>query len=258
MSKEYIEFGDRKSTDFGLTIQKDGVDISQPEENRIEATLPFMNGFYDFSKMAGERTYKQRDITIKFSLSAKDENELYRRKCDVVRWLSGAKGELRISFLTDYHFVGATAVFDTSAFEFTSRRTADLTVNFKTYPFLRSDDYSDIGFDNFNFETDCLNLTDISLTAVEQTQYAPPATLKVYSYDDRPIRPRLSYKRSEDDTRGVGFTYFALNDKEISASVYRNTEKEFDLDELTLQPGVNTLAAYGFGTLTLNLYEEVL
>ena len=97
-----------------------------------------MNGFYDFSKMAGERTYKQRDITIKFSLSAKDENELYRRKCDVVRWLSGAisgaKGELRISFLTDYHFVGATAVFDTSAFEFTSRRTADLTVNFKTPP----------------------------------------------------------------------------------------------------------------------------
>ena len=56
----------------------------------------------------------------------------------------------------------------------------------------------------------------------------------------------------------MGFTYFALNDKEISASVYRNTEKEFDLDELTLQPGVNTLAAYGFGTLTLKLYEEAL
>ena len=109
MSSEYIEFGGKKSTDFYLVIQKDGVQISQPEENRIEATLPFMNGFYDFSKMAGERTYKQRDITIKFSLSAKDENELYRRKCDVVRWLSGAKDELRISFLTDYHFVGATA-----------------------------------------------------------------------------------------------------------------------------------------------------
>lgn len=258
MSSEYIEFGGKKSTDFYLVIQKDGVQISQPEENRIEATLPFMNGFYDFSKIAGERTYKQRDITIKFSLSAKDENELYRRKCDVVRWLSGAKGELRISFLTDYHFVGATAVFDTSAFEFTSRRTADLTVNFKTYPFLRSDDYSDISFDDFNFETDYLNLTDISLTAVKQTQYAPPATLKIYSYADRPIRPRLSYKRSEDDTKSVGFTYFALNDQEISASVYRNTEKEFDLDELILQPGVNTLAAYGFGTLTLKLYEEAL
>lgn len=71
MSSEYIEFGGKKSTDFYLVIQKDGVQISQPEENRIEATLPFMNGFYDFSKMAGERTYKQRDITIKFSLSAK-------------------------------------------------------------------------------------------------------------------------------------------------------------------------------------------
>ena len=64
MSNEYIEFGGKKSTDFYLVIQKDGVQISQPEENRIEATLPFMNGFYDFSKMAGERTYKQRDITI--------------------------------------------------------------------------------------------------------------------------------------------------------------------------------------------------
>lgn len=73
-----------------------------------------------------------------------------------------------------------------------------------------------------------------------------------------PYAPRLSYKRSEDDAKGVGFTYFALNDEEISASVYRNTEKEFDLDELTLQPGVNTLAAYGFGTLTLKLYEEAL
>lgn len=45
MSNEYIEFGGRKSTDFYLVIQKDGVQISQPEENRIEATLPFMNGF---------------------------------------------------------------------------------------------------------------------------------------------------------------------------------------------------------------------
>lgn len=50
MSNEYIEFGGKKSTDFYLVIQKDGVQISQPEENRIEATLPFMNGFYDFSK----------------------------------------------------------------------------------------------------------------------------------------------------------------------------------------------------------------
>lgn len=258
MSNEYIEFGGKKSTDFYLVIQKDGVQISQPEENRIEATLPFMNGFYDFSKMAGERTYKQRDITIKFSLSAKDENELYRRKCDVVRWLSVAKGELRISFLTDYHFVGTTAVFDTSAFEFTSRRTADLTVNFKTYPFLRSDDYSDIGFDDFSFENDYLNLTDMTLTAVKQTRYAPPATLKIFLYSDVPIKPRLIYRRSADDTDKVGFTYFQNNNVDISEKVYRPTEKPFDMDELILQPGVNTLSAYGFGSLTLDLYEEVL
>ena len=38
----------------------------------------------------------------------------------------------------------------------------------------------------------------------------------------------------------------------------RYTEKPFDMDELILQPGLNTLSAYGFGSLTLSLHEEVL
>lgn len=257
-TREYIQFGGRKSTEFGLIIQKDGINIAQPEENRIEVTLPFMNGFYDFSEIAGEHTYKQREIEVKFNLSAKNENELYRQKCEIIRWLSLSKGELKISPLKEYRFVKAVAVLDTSAFEFTSRRTADLTVNFKAYPFMLTADYSDIGFDNFNFEADYLNPTAMTLTANQQAPHAPAGVLEVYSYADRPIRPRLSYKHSENDTEGVGFTYLELNGEEVKANVYRKTEKDFDLDELVLLPGLNTLAAYGFGTLTLKLYEEVL
>jgi len=98
----------------------------------------------------------------------------------------------------------------------------------------------------------------MTLTAVKQTRYAPPAILKVFLYSDVPIKPRLIYRRSADDTDKVGFTYFQNNGADISEKVYRPTEKPFDMDELILQPGVNTLSAYGFGSLTLDLHEEVL
>ena len=98
----------------------------------------------------------------------------------------------------------------------------------------------------------------MTLTAIEMAPHAPMGVLKVYLYSDVPIKPRLIYRRSVDDIDKVGFTHFQNNNVDISEKVYRPTEKPFDMDELILQPGLNTLSAYGFGTLTLSLHEEVL
>lgn len=245
--------GKNSYTDFGALLTSRST--PPPSIRDISATIPYRNGDICFTyQNGGKPTYDTRTLTYKFVFMDCPKTALRKAVADFENWILSA-GECDLYDDAEIYHYRARAI---SCTESEKGYHVEVTATFKAQPYKISDDFSDKGFDDFSFESDYLNLTDISLTAVKQTRYAPPATLKIYSYADRPIRPRLSYKRSKDDAKSVGFTYFALNDKEISASVYRNTEKEFDLDELTLQPGVNTLAAYGFGTLTLKLYEEAL
>lgn len=226
-----------------------------PAIKDISVTIPYRSGDICFTyQNGGKPAYEARTLTYTFLFVGFPKQNLRKRVSEFESWILKA-GECIVYDSADIYYYKARPV---SCKESEKGYRIEVTVTFKAQPYKISPDYSDIGFDNFNFETDYLNQTAMTLTANQQAPHAPAGVLEVYSYADRPIRPRLSYKRSENDTEGVGFTYFELNGEEVKANVYRKTEKDFDLDELVLKPGLNVLAAYGFGALTLKLYEEVL
>lgn len=235
-----VTLGGGRSNDLGLIVAKDGIDISQPERVKTMVTIPYMDGAYDFSFLGGKPVYKCRTVKITFVLTGADTNELYRRKCKAVEWLSSVQsGELYISCL-DYHFI--KAVLTAASFDFISPTAGRLTATFTAYPYMRSPDYADTAFDDFSFEDNCLNQDIITISGGE--------SIKVYSYADRDITPRLSFKKSGGDTAGLTIT---LNGEKLSELI-----KGGDTADFALKSGINTISAAGSGTLTLELYEEVL
>lgn len=253
MHNDYILFNDKKSSEFSAIIES--VDIGQPAQVVIEDTVPFMNGVWDFSRISGQPIYGSRKISVVFAIIGNDENDVLKTKVEILRWLTSVESsDLRISFVEDYHFAHATCRAETSAFKLQGRRYAKFTVNFIAHPYMVSDDFSDCPFDEFNFATDCMNQSVISIAASPNTT----KTLNVYSYADRPIRPRLSYKKISSSVGLAGFTKLKVNGEIISNNCYHETENEFDLDEFVLEPGRNTISLVGFGTLTIRLVEEVL
>ena len=245
---EYITFNGKKSTDFDAIIMKDGIDIAQPEQNVIEASVPFMDGNYDFSAInGGLPTYKKREITFDFYLSAKNENDLYWKKCDIVRWLNSTRGgTLRISCLKDYKFLNATAFIDNSAFKFISKKSATFQVKFKADPYMQTDDYSDIPFDDYNLNIDCFNPNGDFITFTAGVGQV----VHVYLYHDAPIHPTL-WVGGECSYRAV------INGKTIGINLPKGYSTNIDF---ILNPGDNVieLEAGSSYTLLMYLYERML
>lgn len=249
----YIAYGNKKSTEFDITVASDGINMPQPEQKRIEATVPFMNGYYDFSYMNGHATYEPREVTVKFNISGTCEKDMLFKKVAVLDWLKGYHGQdLYISGM-DCYIQQATMV--AAEFEITSRRTATLSVTFKAHPFLLSGDWSDSAWDTVSFEKDCLNADTIAVTAKPPAQYSEYAEVHIFNYADYPITPRASY--------GGYRHYPGLVSLSVNGVAYYPTYFYHDSDtwfnaNFVLQPGDNVVKVLGWGTLTFDLREECL
>lgn len=245
--------GKNSYTDFGALLTSRST--PPPNIRDISATIPYRNGDICFTyQNGGKPTYDTRTLTYKFVFMDCPKTALRKTVADFENWILSA-GECDLYDDAEIYHYKARAI---SCAESEKGYHVEVTATFKAQPYKISDDFSDKGFDDFSFENDCLNLTNMTLTAIKMAPHAPMGVLRIYLYSDVPIKPRLIYRRSADDTDKVGFTYFQNNNIDISEKVYRPTEKPFDMDELILQPGLNTLSAYGFGSLTLSLHEEVL
>ncbi|MGN1156176.1 MAG: phage tail domain-containing protein [Agathobacter sp.] len=98
--------------DFGLYISDS--EIGLPERNLITATVPFMNGYYDFSSICGGKPYyKQRKIKYSFDITADDILELETTKNKICAWLETAdQSEIYDDADPDYHFIGSLTKID--------------------------------------------------------------------------------------------------------------------------------------------------
>ena len=238
--------------DFNALLTKRS--ISPPTIRDISETIPYRNGDICFTYQNGKPAYDTRSLTYTFEFVDYPKEKLRADITAFENWILN-QGVCEIYDSSDFYHYFARPL---SCKESEKGFKCEVTVSFNAQPYKRSDDFSDIPFDEFNFNSDYLNPTEITLNAVVLGNHQPPAELKIYSYADRPIRPRLSYRKSADDTDKQGFTSFWCNGNEISDNCYRETENEFEIDGVVLEPGVNTLNAYGYGSLTVRLVEEVL
>ncbi len=102
--------------DFNFIIED--INIGNPTPNIITATVPYMNGYYDFSEITGELTYSNREIIAKFKYKEYEAfisnlNSIY---LGFINWLYQA-GEIKVSWIKGYFEGRVTSISELSLLE---------------------------------------------------------------------------------------------------------------------------------------------
>ncbi len=145
--------GKHSFNDFGLYVEEKS--ILAPPKRKILSTVPFMNGYYDFSTIGsnGEQVYDMRNIIVKLALLTPTRQGLYVLYSQVLEWLLDVgQSQLIFDFMPDFYFLAEAQGVPTWD-EFVDN--GDLEVTFICNPFkyginLEGNDI----WDTFNFETD--------------------------------------------------------------------------------------------------------
>lgn len=130
--KDGITIGGKHSFDeFGLVIAER--EIGAPEKKSIRKTIPFMNGFYDFTKLYGSPSWGARTIKYAFDVIGATVEEMEAERLPVVNWLCNVHDEdIYDDALPNYHFHGSFDSLDVSE----DGEKVTLTFSFVCYPFL--------------------------------------------------------------------------------------------------------------------------
>lgn len=117
--------------DFDLTIASRQIDL--PPKTSIRKTVPFMNGFYDYSKINGAVCWGERQIQYTFDIVGETVEQMDTKRTEVVNWLCNLHDvDIYDDTIPDYHFHGS---FD-SISQAEDGEKSELTVTFICYPFM--------------------------------------------------------------------------------------------------------------------------
>ena len=117
--------------DFGLSISQRQINL--PPKTSIRKTIPFMNGFYDFSKMNGDICWQERQIQYTFDIVGETIQEMDEKRTEVANWLCNLHDvDIYDDTLPDYHFHGSFETIDQNE----DAEKTELTVTFTCYPFM--------------------------------------------------------------------------------------------------------------------------
>lgn len=130
--KDGIRVGGKHSfEDFGLVLNHR--EIGYPVKNSIRKTVPYMNGFYDYTKLYGVPAWGERVITYTFDVIGFTVEEMEKERTAVVNWLCNVHGEdIFDDAFPDYHFRGSFDSISPSE----DGEQATLAFSFVCYPFM--------------------------------------------------------------------------------------------------------------------------
>lgn len=119
--------------DFDLTIANRQIDL--PPKTSIRKTVPFMNGYYDYSKINGAVCWGERQIQYTFDIVGDTVEQMDEKRTEVVNWLCNLHDvDIYDDTLPDYHFHGS---FE-EASQNEDGEKSELTVTFICHPFMIS------------------------------------------------------------------------------------------------------------------------
>lgn len=123
--------------DFDLYIKARNIGL--PEKKSIRETVPFMNGYYDFSALSGAPAWNERIIEYAFDVIGNTPQELESEVAKVVDWLANVHDEdIFDDTLTRYHWHGSYNSCKVSYDE--SGEQAEISVSFVVHPFKIADE----------------------------------------------------------------------------------------------------------------------
>lgn len=130
---EGITLGGRHSfRDLNLYIKSRKIEA--PKKNISRVSVPFSNGFYDFSTISGEATYSERKIEYEIDIIAESPEELELRRSIFLNWaMTVNDSRIDDDALSNYHFIGSFDSVNFSDDETGEKTTA--TLSFVCQPF---------------------------------------------------------------------------------------------------------------------------
>lgn len=161
--------------DFGQCIASR--DSGVPTKKMATKTVPFMNGFYDFSKIYGSLAYESREVTYVFDIVGENRCDLQEQRSDFLDWLTSVhNADIYDDDLNGYHFHGSFS--EASWTEAEDGESGQIEVKFLCHPFLIADDYTEIDLSVGTHTIVNINQT-VNPVAVPETG---AATVKIGEY----------------------------------------------------------------------------
>lgn len=242
-------------TDFGVTVKK--LTLGEPEQITNRQSVPYMHGSYDFSRMAGTPTYKDRNLEITFNVIGKNSNDLYNKRIAIERWLRKSYNDrLKIDSI-DYYCTGATCEKTEYKIVSKNQTVAELTAKFVIYPYLQSKDYGQQLWDEFNFDKDYLNLKEyVSESNDEYTEFT------FFNGENETITPQVTFTNStSSDYRGATMQIAGESGAygtEFPLVVGTQTYTVASSGIIKFYPGYTNFKIKGLGSVSFSATTEVL
>lgn len=144
--------------------------ITTPSKIKIKKSVPYLNGYYDFSDINGTENYDERSLEYTFKFKCNSLKQFENKYINILRWIvHGTKKELRDDLLEGYYFLAeCEGKIEYKRFD-TNRKYGYITISFVAYPFKIGDRYEGNNlWDPFNFETDVLQDTKFDVNGSKE------------------------------------------------------------------------------------------
>ena len=114
-------------------------DTGTPEKKSVTATVPYMSGFYDLSKLYGAIAFEARQLMYRFEFVEDSREELQQKKSQFLEWLSQVHDEeIADDDIPGRHFIGSLSEWEFEEGE--EGQSGSLDVTFNCQPFLEADE----------------------------------------------------------------------------------------------------------------------
>ena len=114
-------------------------DTGTPEKKSVTATVPYMSGFYDLSKLYGAIAFEARQLMYRFEFVEDSRDELQRKKSQFLEWLSQVHDEeIADDDIPGRHFIGSLSEWEFEEGE--EGQSGSLEVTFNCQPFMEADE----------------------------------------------------------------------------------------------------------------------
>lgn len=233
MAEGFI-FSDFNSSEYGLRLV--GRSAPTPSKKSIIEEMAFMNGVHDFSRILGEDSYDNRELSFSFVIPERDYDR--RKHSQTVienRLMKPGIQKLYDTHDLNYHFLGKC--IDVSVDDNWRANKLDVTVTFDCYPFKIANEHegADI-WDTFNFELDYAQDTEYEVNGSR--------LITLYNAGVPSVVPEITANGEVTVSNG-----------QRQATINNSTFKNIGF---RLMPGENQLTLSGQGTVSFRFYKELI
>ena len=158
---EYLEFNGKTTKEFDMFLIER--DAPTPEEMEQHVTVPYRQGYIDFSSRNGERIYNGRTLTYVFQIFGVTYEQRKAKEFLITNWLMNS-GESKLIDSHDIQYYYHAKCKSVTVEDDERLQTLILTITFVAQPFKISELYDghDI-WDEFDFELDYVQDTTVQL-----------------------------------------------------------------------------------------------